>query len=179
LEKTVRNLLHEGKLIFAAASNSGGNGSRPWPAKQPGVFCIHASREDGSVDVGMNPLPSGSLENFATLGCEIESYWDGKYRSISGTSFATPMAAAMAANIMEFVRWHFPPNKVEDFAKYGYYGIMRNLFLNHMTMSNKPSVYHYLMPWKEGLWDGQTSVEEVVSRLKDISSGISEAAYVT
>ena len=89
------------------------------------------------------------------------------------------MAAAMAANIMEFVRWNFPPKEAEPFANFGSYGTMRQLFLKHMTVNGTlRGDYHYLMPWREGLWDDQTSVEEVVRRLKDISIGIERPVYV-
>ena len=42
--------------------------------------------------------------SFATLGVAIESAWAGQSLYLTGTSFATPIAAGIAANILEFAR---------------------------------------------------------------------------
>ncbi|KAK4209363.1 intracellular serine protease [Rhypophila decipiens] len=169
LQDEITRLVKARKLIFAAASNTGGNGTRPWPANQLGLFCIHAANEPGKPNrVDMNPDPEEWLDNFSTLGQEINSYWKGEYRSISGTSFATPVAAAIAANVLEFARHKLSADVVTHFSSYGG---MRTLFRSHMVNNSMNGVYHYLRPWKEGLWDGRTE-DEVAARLELIAAGI-------
>lgn len=155
------------KLIFAAASNTGANGSRSWPASQRGVFCIHATNERGVANPGLNPVALSHQDNFATLGDTVRSHWDGKSRCISGTSFATPVAAAVAANVLEFARQHLARDHADVFARYG---VMRRLFRDHMTDNGgSDGVYHYIKPWRTGLWDEGADVEAIAKKLTDIS----------
>ncbi len=102
LQQLIKNLVEKGKLIFAAASNGGGNEPRAFSAKEDGVFCIHVSDGKGNKN-GINPAPIGSAD-FSTLGNAIDSRWDGKEIFISESSFATPIDAAIAANALEFIR---------------------------------------------------------------------------
>lgn len=89
--------------IFAAASNSGGNRDRAYPANRIGVICIHASDGYGN-DGGISPTPLEEGRNFSTLGIRIFSKWKKTKTCVSGTSYATPIAAAIFANILEFAR---------------------------------------------------------------------------
>ncbi|KAJ3532756.1 hypothetical protein NM208_g8294 [Fusarium decemcellulare] len=162
----IDHLVRDKKLIFAAASNTGGNGSRPWPAKHKGVFCIHATDERGVANLHMNPTALSSMDNFSALGINVESYWDGKKRCISGTSFATPVAAAIAANVLHFAREHLSKEDANLFMRYG---VMRILFRNYMTENGDSNgVYHYMKPWGEKLWKDSAKCEDVVDVLKDI-----------
>ncbi|KAI1478324.1 subtilisin-like protein [Daldinia eschscholtzii] len=43
LQALISNLVRQNKLIFASASNSGGNEERAFPAREPGAFAIHVS----------------------------------------------------------------------------------------------------------------------------------------
>jgi subtilisin family serine protease len=104
IKPVIERLHDKGKLIFAAASNSGGNGRRAYPAKETGVFAIHATEEDGTSPKDLNAPRDSSADNFATLGCDISSYWKGEDVFITGTSFAAPVAASIAANGLAFVR---------------------------------------------------------------------------
>ncbi|CAN8101795.1 unnamed protein product [Discula destructiva] len=84
-------------LIFAAASNDGGNGSRAYPASHDGVFCIHSATSEGNK-ASFNPTPRAMGDNFSVVGNEIESAWLGNsMKCQSGTSFAIPVAVAVAA----------------------------------------------------------------------------------
>ncbi|KAH7140363.1 peptidase S8/S53 domain-containing protein [Dactylonectria estremocensis] len=95
--------------MFAAASNDGKNEQRAFPARyDPWVICVHASDGMGS-DGGINP-PMGSGANFMTLGMGLELMERRQdeggpvpgYRTVyrSGTSFATPVAAGIAATVL-------------------------------------------------------------------------------
>ncbi|KAI8656521.1 hypothetical protein NCS56_01256400 [Fusarium sp. Ph1] len=96
------------KIVFAAAGNSGGNSLIGWPAKRKGVIAIHAT--DGlGTSMNINPNTDNVDDNFATLGRDIETKFtlgkrDGKKIYVTGTSYATPIAAAIAANVLEFSR---------------------------------------------------------------------------
>jgi hypothetical protein len=50
----------------------------------------------------MNPSPVEDEKNFTTLGVAVPSRWRGEDVWKSGTSFATPIAAAFAANVLTF-----------------------------------------------------------------------------
>ncbi|KAI0437238.1 hypothetical protein F4803DRAFT_556191 [Xylaria telfairii] len=101
IDTAVDTAMEAGKLVFAAASNNGGISGRARPARHEGVICIHASDGKGNKG-GMNPTPIANRDNFATLGVAVPSRWKGKEVWKTGTSFATPIAAGIAANVLEF-----------------------------------------------------------------------------
>lgn len=87
--------------FFATAANYGIHKSRTFPALCNKVFYIHASDGKG-MDGGINPKPEGN-DNFMTLGMAIpfintKDLKNFKYRL--ETSYAVPIAAAMAAHIL-------------------------------------------------------------------------------
>jgi hypothetical protein len=114
IETAIRDASQPGRprLIFAAASNSGKNDPRAFPANNNRwVICVHASKGNGE-DGGINPeIQSGF--NFMTLGMGLELMErenfvkNGRARSRfnrvikSGTSFATPIAAGIAATVLD------------------------------------------------------------------------------
>lgn len=65
---------------------------------------------------------------------------------ISGTSYATPIAAAIAANILDFARQELGKEEGESFKVYK---IIRALFRHRLVDNSGKSVYHYIKPWKE------------------------------
>ena len=98
-------------LLFAAASNGGANHDRTWPARDEHVFCIHSTDAKGNRSK-FSPTAVYDNINFATVGEAIESAWPVqlcdpsaelvKYKS--GTSFATPIAAGIAAFLLEYAK---------------------------------------------------------------------------
>lgn len=103
IDTAVDSAISAGKLVFAAASNNGGISGRARPARHEGVMCIHASDGKGNKG-GMNPTPKINSDNFSTLGVAVPSRWKGQSVFKTGTSFATPIAAGFAADILEFAR---------------------------------------------------------------------------
>ncbi|KAJ4004060.1 hypothetical protein NW766_011916 [Fusarium irregulare] len=110
MSRAISNALNKQTLLFAAASNDGANLSRAFPAKWPGVFCIHSTDGNGNPS-SFNPTASETDVNFSLLGESVSSHWpaglnghDQSVNVMSGTSVATPIAAALAASVLSFVR---------------------------------------------------------------------------
>ncbi|HEY8465827.1 MAG TPA: S8 family serine peptidase [Solirubrobacterales bacterium] len=96
LQDAVRNASEAGSLLVAAAGNSG-NSSLSYPAAYPEVVSVAATdRNDNRASFSQF---NADVE-VAAPGVDILSTWnDGGYRVASGTSMATPHAAAVAALI--------------------------------------------------------------------------------
>lgn len=112
----IRQCLHDGIMVFASASNDGGEGSRTYPAKYPEVICAHTATWRGNKSE-LNP---GREEdrNFSFVGEHVRPIWPAKapkdetkidYKS--GTSYATPVAVSVAAFMIGYIR-----KKMPDFA---------------------------------------------------------------
>jgi len=97
---------YKGVSILAAASNEGSRYGIAWPARDPSVICIHAADGYGSR---CNFTPTSEEgRDFSVLGCAVKSFWPthlGKGEQVlrTGTSSATPIAAAIAANFLEYI----------------------------------------------------------------------------
>ncbi|GAM36684.1 hypothetical protein TCE0_018f05966 [Talaromyces pinophilus] len=131
------------RIIFAAASNRGSNRMRAYPARKRGVICIHASEGDGDTG-SFNPDPEQESDNFSTLGIDIMSLHRGKPIYISGTSYATPIAAGIAANMLQFAKQNLEMQEEDKSLLYSYFG-MRQVFKN---ISYPRGKYDYICPWR-------------------------------
>jgi len=135
------------RLFFAAASNGGKNARRTFPAKNDHVICIHAADGNGN-DGGINPDPEDDEINFMTLGVAvplIDEEVGDVYRT--GTSFATPIAAGIAANILAMAT-DSAPNELSPSARkemWKPWGMRKTFRL----MATKGE-YRYVAPWR--LW---------------------------
>ncbi|KAH7218860.1 hypothetical protein DER44DRAFT_846810 [Fusarium oxysporum] len=160
INAAIDRALGAGKLLFAAASNEGGNRGRSRPARSSNVFCIHAC--DGKGNKGsMNPNPERNSDNFTALGVAVESKWKGETVYKSGTSFATPIAAGIAANVLEFagLRCGLSPHQMARLKRFeGMQAVFR-------AMVSERDGYDYLNPLN--LWDERED-EEVARHIREI-----------
>jgi len=98
-------------LIFCAASNGGVSGDIAFPANQNEVICVNSANGQGTPS-GFNPGEAKEGQNLCALGEDVKSSWPrhfnlGNQRK-SGTSFATPIAAALAAVLLDYARDKMP-----------------------------------------------------------------------
>jgi thermitase len=96
LQTAVRNATNNGSLLVAAAGNSG-NSSLSYPAAYAEVVSVAATDHS---DARASFSQFNADVEVAAPGVNVLSTWNnGSYRAISGTSMATPHAAAVAALI--------------------------------------------------------------------------------
>ncbi|EHK42506.1 hypothetical protein TRIATDRAFT_33437 [Trichoderma atroviride IMI 206040] len=161
-DKVIRSAKSAGITMFAAAANSGGNQPRAYPASRGSpVICVHASDGLGN-DGGISPDPLPDECNFSTLGISIASKWKGDDVLKSGTSFATPIAAALAADVLEFARHRCDLDESELKSLREHDGIYKILKL----MARKRQNHDYLTPLH--LWNGENDDEAIVKKLYKI-----------
>ncbi len=107
LEATMYN-----KLVFAASSNSGTRRQMAFPAWFSVVISINSANADGLPSSFNPPVPRGTPDKgYTMLGENVESAWiPGQSdatsasmctRRMSGTSVATPIAAAVVSLLLE------------------------------------------------------------------------------
>jgi hypothetical protein len=90
-------------MIFAAASNGGGNDGLAFPAREDQVICIGSTDGEGNKS-DFTPGPH-VYNRFSTIGEAVKSSWlGGETQRKSGTSYATPIAAGITALVMDFMR---------------------------------------------------------------------------
>lgn len=108
-EREISTLLYEargkGILMFAATSNDGG--PIKFPASSDHVFAIDAAAQGGDQFSGTASASFQKLHRFTALGkiLSVAGTMEGSKRKReerTGSSFATPIAAATAAIILEF-----------------------------------------------------------------------------
>ncbi|KAF4870778.1 Subtilisin DY [Colletotrichum siamense] len=110
LYQEIQDAARKGVLMFAAASNGGKN--RPdgiaWPAREENVICVHSADGYGNRSA-FTPSPMDNMR-IMVLGECINSAWPrklkspGDHRQMSGTSCAAPIAAGIAAVVLDCAR---------------------------------------------------------------------------
>ncbi|UKZ71432.1 uncharacterized protein TrAtP1_012387 [Trichoderma atroviride] len=177
IEIAIRNSANLSRIFFAAASNSGKNEPRAFPASyQPWVICVHASEGNGE-DGGINP-ELGNGFNLMTLGMGIElmerecvikngKTTIHKYKTVikSGTSFATPVAAGIAAIVLDLAARVKEINSRAK-RKIKRHEEMEKILRLMSTAKGKEDVrgrLHYMAPWLH--WENGWEIDETKCRL--------------
>lgn len=147
-------------LIFAATRNDGANKLVAWPARINEVIGISSTDGNGQHSI-FNPHDDGSNTIFYALGEAVEVACPSHVRKprnktrVSGTSFANPIAAGLAANVLGYaklaVRNMDAANEREALVnipdRLKYKDGMKAVFKHRMTMMNS-SDKPCLLPWK-------------------------------
>lgn len=168
IDNAIHTAVNANIAIFAAASNDGGNKSRTYPASRShGVICIHASDGLGN-DGGISPSPSTTGENFTTLGIAIKSRWKKKDVHISGTSYATPIAAGLAADVFELARHKCNLSQHQQQVLYHFGGVRRVMKLMVEQGAKDRGGYDYIMP--DHLWPTHRSLDSLVQMIIKITN---------
>jgi hypothetical protein len=162
--QAVFNALARPILVFASAANNTRHEPKPirFPASFTQVFCIFSAALDGNPSI-FNPEAQSHSSNFMFPGENILGAWPkglsekdpdvvvrgpGSYKRLSGTSFATPIAAATAAGVLEFARQprHISINRVASLRRFE---AMEAVFAEMVhNYSRDDARYHYVVPWK-------------------------------
>ncbi|KAL7919842.1 hypothetical protein ACQKWADRAFT_300209 [Trichoderma austrokoningii] len=140
-------------LMFAAASNDGKN--RPdgvaWPAAESHVICIHSGDGYGNQS-SFTPSPKENMR-IMVLGECVWSAWPpnlnlpGDNKDMSGTSCAAPIAAGVAAVILDYARGFLSRQEWESLHRID---SMRRMF-ERLKDPDSHSGYWWIQHW--GLFD--------------------------
>lgn len=114
LENAIHRAYATHVLLFGCASNDGANHDRVYPARDEHVICIHSTDANGNRSP-FSPTPLEDTINLATVGEAVESSLPLRFskdplgmQHLSGTSYSTPIAVAIAAFVMQYVRLYVP-----------------------------------------------------------------------
>ncbi|XDG04958.1 hypothetical protein ABKA04_004573 [Annulohypoxylon sp. FPYF3050] len=110
--RILRNALAQAQnnnvIVFAAASNNGMHQPMAWPAcDRRYSIGIHSCGDSGTLASSFNVRPCSNGENFMVVGENIllprlKKKGEGPH-SVTGTSFAAPVASAIGALVLQFV----------------------------------------------------------------------------
>jgi hypothetical protein len=168
IHKAVRHAYAKNVVMLAAASNDGCASTQPiaYPAEEPGkVFAVNSATHKGYRSE-FNPPSAVNADNFMFLGENVLSTWsrdateqreveekDGPWRRMTGTSVATPIAAAIAATLLHFGRKNKTAIGEENdhYKQLENYDGIRQMF-SYMTLDKNryraPDDFEYVDPWK-------------------------------
>jgi subtilisin family serine protease len=162
IREEVRLASAKSTLVFAAANNTR-NEDKPvqFPARMKEVICVFSSDAYG-IPSEFNPVPNYNRANFMFPGQRIEGAWPSEkadddtfsrngttYKYGDGTSCSTPIAAAVAAGVLEFA-WQKRAHEIRNIKLLKHISGMSAVFLEIMVDDHKArdNSYHYVKPWK-------------------------------
>lgn len=153
-------------LMFAAASNDGKN--RPdgvsWPAIESHVICIHSGDGYGNQS-SFTPSPKENMR-IMVLGECVRSAWPpnldlpGDNKDMSGTSCAAPIAAGVAAVILDYARGFLSRQEWESLHRID---SMRRMF-ERLKDPDSHSGYWWIQHW--GLFDSKRDESWIQGEIK-------------
>jgi hypothetical protein len=192
MQKQISRAYTKNIIMFAAASNKGLNDEVTFPAREEEVICIYSTDGNGGKSHCNPARLKNSGYHFATVGVAVKSAWPVKLssppvtpptselttadarqpkvnkspeRRMTGTSFATPIVAAIAAFILDFARM----NGIREnlYQRLHCRKLMQAIFADHMAV--KEDKFHYIRPWKlfsDNRTDGQIlfCIEDTLTR---------------
>ena len=104
VKRALENARSNRVIIFASSHNEGSSQSIPWPAIDRDLVIRISSADCYAKRSDFSPLPRQREVNISTLGEKINSTYAKQstvkhttMKPLSGASFATPLAACMAA----------------------------------------------------------------------------------
>lgn len=138
-------------LLFAAASNKS-DFRLGFPASLPEVICVY-SNKTSIVQSTFCKLGREQNNNFSTIGEDVEGAWplrlnNGKEtRRETGTSCSTPIAAGVAALVLEYATQKGRHNvgRAKELKKKQF---MEKVLFDCMTEASTTGVYNLIEPWK-------------------------------
>lgn len=150
LYDSIKHAAYNGVVMFAAASNDGKNrpGGVAWPAKDMNVICVHSGDGHGTPS-RFTPSPQDSMK-IMVLGECVNSAWPQKLKSpgdhklMSGTSCAAPIAAGIAALILDCARGFLTQQEWERLRRAD---SMRRMF-ERMKDPNPYTGYWWIKHWE-------------------------------
>jgi hypothetical protein len=187
MQREINEAYSNNIIIFAAASNKGHNHPVPYPARRSNeVLCIYATDGIGTPYDGNPTRLEDSAHHFATLGVAVPSAWlqpkeskdqpsdRSEERRKTGTSFATPIAAGIAAYVLDFARL-----KGMDEASYGVLRTragMEKIFAEHLAV--KSEGLNYISPWR--LFAKHRTDDDILLLIRDsLGAWIGKAGHHT
>lgn len=151
----IQNATSNNLIVFAAASNKGlleGRRRVAFPARMRQVIAVNSCDGFGSKS-RFTPAPKPNDDNFSVVGEAVEVAWpenlvSGGKRMTSGTSIATPIAAGIAALVLEFVSQRGPEGSdtIPNVARLKHYDGMHAI-LDSMCGTELVDGYKYIQPW--------------------------------
>ncbi|KAH8698202.1 hypothetical protein GQ44DRAFT_832238 [Phaeosphaeriaceae sp. PMI808] len=158
LAEAIQHAASNQVVMFAAASNDGKN--RPdgvaWPARDVNVICVHSGDGHGTPST-FTPDPQ-DIMRIMVLGECVTSAWPQKLQSahghklMSGTSCATPIAAGIAALVLDHARGFLTSS---EWKQLRHSDSIRRVFESMSERSNHG--YWWVRHWK---WFDSKSSEE-------------------
>ncbi|KAF4586008.1 Pfs domain-containing protein [Ophiocordyceps camponoti-floridani] len=154
LEKAIRDAHSKYVLMFAAASNDGANQEVAYPARDDHVICVYSTDAKGNRSK-FSPTALKDQSNMATIGEAVGSAWpahlcsdDGgsEYtRNKSGTSFATPILAGIAAFLLQYARINLPEHSQRLREKKTMKNVLKRIAQKTQISMNRDGYYYVVL----------------------------------
>lgn len=173
IHQAITDACNKNVLVFVAASNSGGNDRVLWPARMDRVTCVHATDGNGN-STRFTPNATAHDDNFAVLGSGVKGYWPealgGPQMRLNGTSCAAPIAAGIAAIILDYTRRTRARHRVFDEYERDFDRLRERHGMSKILhkMAKKDTIargpYTYIEPWELLNVEDKLYTEEFVLR---------------